>query len=324
MEVVMSNHIRRILVIAACIGLVLCCACSQGEKKARVGYVQITQDAVLNAAKKGVFAALKDSGFVDGQNIQVLDNNAQGDLSLIPTILQSLQSQGVDLIITNSTPCMVAAAQSIATIPVVFTVAFSPEQVGMKATPPNLHGIYDPLDAKRFVSMMVECLPMLRRVGLPYNNSEPNAEYSAKVFSQEFESRGIAVIRATVNSPNDLMMVGQSLTSQRIDALISAADNTVYMGLNALARVAGDSKVPLFVTDPEQAKKGASVGMGVNYERWGYLSGMKAAQILKGLDVANKIEPITDTELLVNQKACRAQGLSVPQSVLDKATTVLQ
>ncbi len=310
--------------IAACFALFLVSACSDSERRARIGYVQITEDEVLNAAKAGVFAALKDSGFVDGRNLKVIENNAQGDLSIIVTIMQSLRSQGVDLIITNSTPCMVAAAQSITTVPVVFTVAFSPEQVGMKTTPPNLYGVYDPLDAAKFVTMMLECLPRLKRVGFPYNNAEPNAEYSAKIFSGELEKRGIEVVRATVNSPNDLTLVGQHLASQNVDALIAATDNTVYMGLNALGRIAAESKIPLFVTDPGRAKKGAAIGMGVDYQRWGYLSGLKAAEILKGNALRDKIEPITDTELLINTKACAAQGLVVPQSVRERATTIIQ
>jgi putative tryptophan/tyrosine transport system substrate-binding protein len=315
---------RKIVISALFVVLVPLLSCSQNELEVRIGYVQITEDEVLNTAKEGVFEALADAGFIDGQNVRVIYNNAQGDLSVITTILQSLQSQGVHLIITNSTPCMVAAAQSVSNIPVVFTVAFGPEQVGMKTTPSNLYGIYDPLDAAGFVSMMLECLPALKRVGLPYNNAEPNAEYSAKVFTRELENRGIEVVKATVNSPNDLVMVGQYLAGQNIDALIAAADNTVYMGLNALGKVAADFRIPLFVTDPHQAKKGAAIGMGVNYQRWGYLSGFKAARILQGRAVAEKIEPINDTQLLVNARACRAQGLVVPQSILDRATSILE
>ncbi len=311
-------------IIVVCLSFFLLSACSENDKRIKIGYVQITQDEVLNTAKEGVFAALRDSGFADGRNIRIIENNAQGDLSTIATIVQSLQSQGVDLIITNSTPCMVSAAQLVSDIPVVFTVAFSPEQVGMKSTPPNLYGIYDPLDADRFVSMMLECLPALKRVGFPYNNSEPNAEYSARVFSREFERRGIEIVKAAVNSPNDLAMVGQHLAGLNINAMIAAADNTVYMGLNVLGKVAAEAKIPLFVTDPHQAKKGAAIGMGVNYERWGYLSGLKAAEILKGRVVQEKIEPINDTELLVNTNACKSQGLVVPQSILNKATIIRQ
>lgn len=301
-------------IFAICILFILLTGCSTGVKKITIGYIQITQDEVLNTAKNGVFVALCDSGFIDGQNIKIIDNNAQGDLSMIPTILQSFQSQGVDLIITNSTPCMVAAAQMITGIPVVFTVSFSPEQVGLKNTPSNLYGFYDPLDAERYVSMMLECIPSLKRVGLPYNTSEPNAEYSAKKFTAEFEKRGIQVVKATVNSVNDLTMVGDYLANQHIDALIVAADNTIYMGLNVLVSISQESKIPLFVTDPHQAKKGAAIGMGVNYEQWGYQSGLKAVEILKGRNIPNHIEPIIKEELLINIKTCREMGLTIPKS----------
>ncbi len=64
--------------------------------------------------------------------------------------------------------------------------------------------------------------------------------------------------------------------------------------------------------------------MGVNYQRWGYLSGLKAAEILQGKTVREKIEAVIDTELLINTRACQAQGLQVPQSVRDRATTIIQ
>jgi len=313
---------RQFLIVAISLFFLILMACTQGEKKIKIGYVQIIEDEVLNTAKEGVFSVMKDSGFIDGLNIKIIDNNAQGDLSMITTIMQSFQSQGVDLIITNSTPCMVAAAQMIKDIPVVFTVAFSPEQVGMKSTPANLYGIYDPLNVEEVVSVMVECIPMLKRVGLPYNNSEPNAEYSAKVFSDEFHKRGIEVVKTTVNSPNDILMAGQYLKGEHIDAMIVAADNTVYSGLNVLAKIAAESKIPLFVTDPQQAKKGAAVGVGVNYSKWGYLSGLKAIELLRGRTIEHKIEAITETELLINIKTCENQGLVIPKSLQDRATLI--
>jgi putative tryptophan/tyrosine transport system substrate-binding protein len=299
-------------------------ACQTTPRKTTIGYIQITQDQVLDAAKTGLFRALSDSGFVNGKNINVLDNNAQGDLSMINTILQSFLSQNVDLIITNSTPCMTAAAQTIRTIPIVFTVSFGPEQIGFKTIPDNLYGVFDPLDASSFVNLMVECIPGLKRVGIPYNNSEPNAEYSVKVLSKEFAQRGITLVTAPVSSSNDILQAGQYLASQQIDALVAAADNTIYMGLSVLAKVAADHKIPLFVTDPLQAEKGASIGFGVNYDQWGYLAGLKAVEILKGrIPSQHKIEPILQYDLIINRNASSEQGLSIPEKVIGKANRMI-
>ena len=302
--------------------MILVSACNGGPGKITVGYVQINEDVVLNVAKEGVFEALADSGFIVGETIKLIDNNAQGDLSMIITILQSLQARGVDLIITNSTPCMVAAAQLISDIPVVFTVTFGPSQMGLKTVPDNIYGFYDPLDSKNFADMLLEILPRTKRIGIPYNNAEPNASYSAEKFSKEFESRGIEVVKSSLTSVNDIVMVGQNLLAQKIDALIVTADNTVYSGLNALSKIAGEANVPLFVSDPLQAEKGAAVGMGVNYRQWGYLSGLKAVEILRGRTPAKRIEAIEGTDFVINEKACMDQMLFVPPAIKGKARLI--
>jgi len=312
----------RLIVIV--LTMVFLAACEPGSKKLMIGYVQISPDPVLDTAKSGLFKALADSGFVDGDNIKVLDNNAQGDLSMINTILQSLQSQSVDMIITNSTPCMVAAAQSVRTIPVVFTVSFGPEQVGLKTMPENLYGVFDPLKASEFVELMLECIPDLKRVGIPYNNAEPNAEYSVKILSREFSSRGITLVTASVTSTNDILQAGQYLAGQQIDALVAAADNTVYLGLPVLAKLAKEHKIPLFVTDPLQAEKGAAIGYGPGYYQWGYQAGLKAVEILKGRSPAqNRIDPIFNYDLIINRRACTEQGLVVPEAVTKCANKII-
>lgn len=315
---------KRLLYLSTLAVLAFLCSCNPGEKKTTIGYIQITQDPVLDAAKAGVFRALSDSGFVDGINIKVLDNNAQGDLPMITMILQSFISQNVDLVITNSTPCMAAAAQTIRTAPVIFTVAFSPEQIGLKTTPGNLYGVYDPLNVSLFVDLMTECIPGLKRIGIPYNNAEPNAEYSVKMLSSEFSSRGITLVTASVTSPNDIFQAGQYLAGQKIDALVAAADNTVYLGLPVLAKLASEQHIPLFVTDPLQVEKGAAIGLGANYDQWGYQAGLKAVEILRGRAATMKrIEPILNYDLIINRKASAKQSLLIPETVISRATRII-
>ncbi len=304
---------------------VLFSTCSPKSDKLVIGYIQITQDPVLDVAKSSLLKALSDSGFVDGKNITILDKNAQGDMSMIPAILQSFVSQQVDIVVTNSTPCMVAAAQMVKDIPVVFTVAFSPEQVGLKKVPANLYGVYDPLNAPQFVDIVQKCIPGIKKIGLPFNNAEPNASYSAKVFGEEFKNRGIEVVNTSVSSSNDIMMAGQYLTQEGIDALVVSADNTLYLGLNTLAGVADKAGIPLFVSDPGQTIKGAALGFGVNYEKWGYMSGLKMVDILKKRNaLAPKIIPIVDCILVINKKAAAKQHLIIPQELYSQASQVIE
>lgn len=316
---------KRSLIFAILAAVLIVPSCNQQQGKTTIGYVQISPSPALDQAKAGVFKALADSGFIDGQNIRILDNNAQGDLSMINTILQSFQSKAVDMIITCSTPCMVAACQTIRDIPVVFTVAFGPEQVGITDVPENLYGEYDPWRADEFVELMLDCMPGLKLVGIPHNNSEPNAEYAVKRLDPEFEKRGIKVIKASVTSTNDILQAAEYLASRNVEAFAIAADNTVYLGLPVVVKVATEKKIPIFVSDPLHVEKGAAVGFGVSYGQWGYSSGLKAVEILKGLSSANPhIEQITTYDLIINKGACAGQGLAIPESVLARATRTIQ
>ena len=298
-------------------------ACQPTQTKFTIGYVQITEDPVLETAKTGIFHALADSGFTDGINIKVINKNAQGNLSMISAILQSFISQNVDLIITNSTPCMAAAAQLVHNIPVVFTVSYSPEQIGMKMVPDNIFGVYDSLRADEFTDLVTECMPELKRIGIPYNNAEQNAEYSAKILENTFSKRGIDIVKAPVNSVNDILQAGEYLSGKQIDAFVVSADNTVYLGLPVLAKLASENKIPLFVTDPMQTEKGAAVGFGCNYEKWGYQSGLKAVEIIKDRIPSVPIETMPDYELSINLKSCALQGISLSEKIIARATRTI-
>ena len=294
--------------------------CTPKGSVVTVGFVQIADDPVLDRARTGVMRALADSGFTEGQNLKVIYQNAQGDLSMVTTILQGFQSRGVDLILTNGTPCMTAAAHSVKQTPVVFTVSFSPEQVGIQLVPNNLWGVYDPFRADLFANLITECIPGIKRIGLPYNNAEPNAEYSAKRMKAEFALRGIEVVAASVTSVNDILMVGQYLAGEKVEAMVVAADNTVFLGLNALAKEAEKHKIPIFVSEPLQTEKGAAVGFGIDYDTWGYESGLKAIDILKGrASGKSAISPIEAYRIIINHPAAQRQGLILPESLLERA-----
>jgi putative tryptophan/tyrosine transport system substrate-binding protein len=325
----MSSAMKKIISLVIILFLfsvaLLTTSCTKKTDKPVIGYIQITPDPVLDMAKSSLFKALADSGFVDGKNIKVIEKNAQGDLAMIPMILQSFISENVDIVVTNSTPCMVAAAQMVKNIPVVFTVAFSPEQVGLKQVPDNLYGTYDPLKASDFVDIVQKCIPGIKKVGYPFNNSEPNASFSAKVYGDEFRKRGIEVVTTSVNSPNDIMMAGQYLTQKGVEAMIVAADNTLYLGLNTLASVADKARTPLFVAEPNYVDKGAALGYGVRFDDWGYRSGLKVVDILKNRpDDTHKISALMDCGLIINKKAASKQGLTLPQELLDKADKIIE
>lgn len=83
--------------------------CGKGEKDALydIGIVQIAETPLLDDARRGVLDELAEEGFSEGVTVRITYKNAQGDMSNIPLIIKDFISRRVDLIITDSTPCMV-------------------------------------------------------------------------------------------------------------------------------------------------------------------------------------------------------------------------
>lgn len=319
----MRKTIFFLSVLLAAVGFFSC----NGKKDVTtIGYLQIAQDPSLDYGKNGFLKALKDSGYVDGENIKIIDNNAQGDLSMIPTIIQNFISQNVDIIVTNGTPCMMSASQLVKDIPVVFTVAFSPEDMGISPVPDNLYGTYDPYDSKSFANMVLALKPGLKRIGLPYNNAEKNAEFSANKMINEFKSRGIEVVTTSVNTPNDIQTAGNYLCDKNVEAIYVAADNVINLGQGVLSKICCEKGIPLFASEPMNAEKGAAIGYGVNYTSWGYNSGLKAIQLIREevIPAEKKIEPLKDMVLLINKSVLQKQNLAIPDTILKKADKVIE
>lgn len=299
-----------------------------GGKKAdglyTIGMVQITEDPMLDLARNSVIAALREEGFEEGKNIRIEYENAQGEIPNITLILKKFVSQKVNMVITNSTPCMAAAAHTVKNIPVVFTVAFSPEQIGIKNPPANLTGAYDPFQMDDFVRLMRENVAGLQKIGVLCNSSEPNARYGADRLKEACAKQNIEVVEVAVFSANDVLQGGQALAQKGVQAFAIAADNTVYLAMDALAKVANSQKIPLFVTEPSQVERGACAGMGIDFKEWGRESGKIAAAIIKGENPANiPIKALQHKILYLNLKAAASQNVTFPAELIAKADGVI-
>lgn len=311
------------LLIFVLLSLFLLLSCENNDNKLpKIGIIQISEDPVLDIAREELISTLKEAGFEDGKNIAIDYKNAQGEISNIQIILKSFNNKNYKMIITNGTPCMVAASTNITDIPVVFTVAFGPEQVGI-VPPQNLYGVYDPLKMDKLVEIIQNCVPNVSTIGIPYNPSEQNAEYAKNRLTEVCNKANINVISQTVNSPNDILPAVQSLLSKKVDVIVAAADNTVYLGLDIIANLASKNKLPLFVSDPLQAKKGAALGYGVNYKSWGAESGKIAVKLLNNEQISNKIIPLEINQLLINKTASSNQGIIIPEDILNIADKIL-
>ncbi len=314
-----------ILIIVACAATLAGCGGQDIKARCRIGFVQVADSALLDDARRGVIDALREEGFEDGKNIGLSCRSAQGDLSAIPLIIKEFLSAKVSMIITDGTPCMAAAAGIVRDVPVVYTVAFSPEQLQMKSPPENMTGVYDPATMAEMVRLIKTCNPGLRRLGIPFNPSEPNAALAAENIRAECAKSGIELIEMNVFASSEVQQAVAALARKEIQAMVVSADNTLSTGIAAVVKICNERKVPLFVTEPGEVERGACAGIGADFYRWGRQSGAIAARIIRGERPRDMpAQKLSSAGLHINLSAARAQGLSVPPDLLRKAAKVIE
>lgn len=315
------------LFLAVCVTFCVFQSCTKNNssKMYTIGLVQLIDAPILDTARIGVLQGLASKGFIDGKNIKIDYINAQGELSNVPLIFKKFTTDKVDLIITITTPCMVAAAQLVKDIPVVFTIAFSPEQMKIKETPKNMTGVSDPMDMSGFIKLVKAIMPNIKTLGLPYNSAEANSVFASDKLEAECVKNNIQLLKMNLNGPGDIPQAAEALVLKKIDAFAVSADNTLNAGIASLVRIAEKHKIPVFATATDNVKSGAVAGIGSDYRKWGESGGLIAASIINGSKPAQiPIKVVDSYTTEINLKAAALQGVKIPDEVLKTADKVLK
>lgn len=298
-----------------------------------VGMMKLVSHPALDAEQRGVQDALAAAGFIDGQTIRIIEANAEGDIPTLTTIAQRFLDEGVDLIITTSTPALQAAynvTKDSQGPPIVFNAVTSPYAAGV-ANAPDDHpswviGIQALAPVEDALGLIPAIIPGIQTVGYIYNPAEANSVVNTEIAVPEAERLGINFEIATISNSSEVQTAAEALVARGVEAFFVSTDSTVVAGLEALVKVANDNGIPLFANDPSSAQRGAAMALGLDYYQDGLDTGALAVGILKGeLDIANTpIERQRAGSLAINLAAAAAQGLEIPQEYLDQAATIFE
>ncbi|WP_437230750.1 ABC transporter substrate-binding protein [Planctomicrobium sp. SH661] len=261
---------------------------SRLDRPLRVAFVELVEGPSLEAAAAGVQTGLKEAGLVLDQDITFQKYNAQGDLTQLPQIFQTIDGTSPDLIITSTTPAMIAAARATKTTPIVFTVASNPPDVGVYPVgeqQPNLVGVYDDPPIADLLKLAERREGSIKTVGTIWNPAEPNSEISVKRLRAACKEQGIQLVERHAAAANELRDVTSAICLTGIDILVVSADNVTSSGFPAIISVTQSQKIPVYCTEPDLVKKGAAAAIGIDYSDWGKQSAALAAQILAGVPV---------------------------------------
>ena len=290
----------------------------------KIGLAYFAPDPVGDICRKGLFDGLKQFGFVRGENLQTRSAHAQGEMANIPTILQTLDNVGLDLIVAFTTPVLTASAAAVRQTPVVFTEVYDPiaAGAGKSATDhnPNITGVGSFPPIEQTIDVMQQLLPGLSSVGTLYNSSEANSRKVVGVARKIFKKRGIRLEEVAIASTSEVYQAAQALTLRKIQVLWIAGDNTAAQAFDGIVKVAMDSRLPLIVNDQEFDVRGVLAAVGIGWKESCKRAATYVARVLGGEAPATiPFENYARMHLDINRVLAKKLGINVPPDLNKEA-----
>lgn len=296
----------------------------QAGKPPRIGYLTPAHGA------PEFRQALREIGYIDGQNIFIEERSADGELGRLPHLAGDLVRMKVDVIVAVANEAIRAAKDATATIPIV--MRFSSDDpvtsgfVSSYSRPGgNVTGltILSPaLGAKR-LELLKEMIPGLDRIAVLVNPKR--ASYQLRDTQTAARSLGIQVQVVNAQNPGDFAPAFVTMTRERAQALYVTPDPVFFRYRKLLIDLAAKSRLPALHDWSEVAKNGGLIAFGPSLDELNRRAAHYVDRILRGAKPADlPIEEPTKFELIVNLGTARTLGLTIPPSVLLRADEVIR
>ena len=302
---------------------------AQQKKMPVVGFLSGASPAPSAPYLAAFLQGLSESGYVEGQNVTIEYRWAEGRYDRLPALAAELVARKVDVIAAlGGTPPALAAKNATATIPIVFG-AGDPVGVGLVASLArpggNLTGISGlELElAPKLVELMSELVPSARIIALLVTSNNPVAEHIIIQNAQQAASaKGLElqILKASTEGEIDAAFV-----ELQAGGLIVQADPLFNSRREQLVGLASRRAMPAISAWREFAEAGGLISYGASRTGGWHKIGTYVGKILNGAKPADlPVEQPTRFDLVVNLKTAKALGLTVPPSILARATEVIE
>jgi putative ABC transport system substrate-binding protein len=313
-------------------------AAAQPGKVPRIGYLALAPDAqLLEAFRQG----LHELGYVEEQNIVIERRYSEGRAERVFDLATSLVRLKVDLIVVDACGAPLnAASQATSTIPVVVAACnddlVATGLISSLARPGgNITGLSEltpELGAKR-LQLLKETAPRVGRVAVLWNPAY-SERFSAnfRFWSSDWkemraaaQALGITPQSVEIRGPDDVDAAFSAMTRERAEALVTFSDPLFILHRRRIADLATKSRLPAVYASREVVDAGGLMSYGPSISDLFRRAGVYVGKILKGARPADlPMEQPTKFELVINLRAAKGLGLTIPQSLLIRADQVIR
>ena len=320
-----------IAVLAVLMMLVGCSNTNTGKtddsKMAKVGILQLATHDALDQSRLGFMDALKDGGFIEGENLEIEYLNPEGDLNNLSTMAESILSDSPELVLAIATNPAQALQNVNYDTPILATAVtdFVASGLAESNEVPGgmIAGVSDGCAMADQLALLLEAVPTVKRLGIIYTSSEPNSEIQAKQMIAECEKNSVEAIVATVSDKTMIDDTLQSFTG-KVDAIYVPTDNNIASAMASVEIYASEKKLPVLCGEANIVRNGGLLSLGVDYYKIGYQTGEMAVALLKGEKTINdlQIETQKDISVFYNSKTAEKIGLTMVDSITGRGVDV--
>lgn len=299
------------------------------KKMPRIGYLSATSPQPRDEAFR---QGLRELGYVEGQTIAIEWRFAEGKRDRISPNAAELVRLNVDVIVTTGPSDTRAAKQATATIPIVMAQDSDPVGSGFVASLARpggnitgLSNLASEISGKR-LELLKEIVPRLSRVGVLETSIEPGTGQALKETELAAAAYKVQVEHLEIRDLKNLeSSFDRAVRKARPDALLVLPSVVFVVQRTQIAEIAAKNRLPAIYSRGEFVEAGGLMSYGVNINELWRRAATYVDKILKGAKPADlPVEQPTKFEFVINLKAAKQIGLTIPQSVLYRADRVIR
>jgi putative ABC transport system substrate-binding protein len=323
----------RLLVALVSFAVSLATDAQPAAKVYRIGYLSIGSASTTAGHPLEAFRQrLHELGWDEGRNLLIEYRYAEGQADRLSALAEELVRLKVDLIVASPTPSAMAAKNATRTIPIVGLSLTEPVAVGLvpSLSRPggNVTGLTYGVDTEIFgkqLQLLTEVVPNVRRVAVLTHPAGPSHGLRMESVKRAARSLGLPLQVFEVNDPSDFDAAFAAMVRERAGALLLPGDAMFFVHRSRLVDLATKNRLPSMSTQRQWPDAGGLVSYAPSFpEQWARAA-TYVDKILRGAKPADlPIEQPTKFELVINVRAARELGISLPQAMLQRADEVIQ
>jgi putative tryptophan/tyrosine transport system substrate-binding protein len=300
----------------------------------RVGFLASPTAEVASQQVTALRQGLRDLGYVEGETIHIDMRFAEGRSERAPALVAELIQFNPDVIVTGATPGSVAAKHATTTIPIVFVSVSNPVGSGLveslRRPGGNATGLGNSdtiLNSKR-MELLKEAVPGLSRIAIlrdQTNATDGGAPAGESTVVTTGRSLGVRLSLVPVYGPDDLDGAFEAMRSRGVDAFIDVGCPMTCNYHQRVVQLAARHRIPgiyAFRTFPDA---GGLMSYGADNAAMYRRATTYVDKILKGTKPADlPVEEPTTFDFIINLKAAQELGLTIPASILQQTTAIIQ